>query len=127
MAFEDISGIRGPVSSDSLTWPSAASGTPLHGTYWYTLSPLTITKIVGMASGNTAGTTMKLKLWVNGNSKGLANATLIANLGSKTFSFNGLAATAPANAWVGYALHTAAATAGANPHLFTYYHHGMVR
>lgn len=123
--FEDISGRRIQTTDHVGGTLAAASGTRLIGTRVLMDNEFTI-KQIAMGAGTTlpAGTVMRLKVYVNGVSKGLAAATLTAGAGAAMTLFNGLNMTGPANSIVDMAVHTVGLTAGVGGRFQYRYYHG---
>ena len=110
---------------------SAASGTLLLSTRWFTRDKITITGMRGFlatAAGGTSATKFTLKIWAGaGAGKGNPTANVAPGAGRTGLAFTMPAAimTAAANTWLGAAVHTVGAgTAGGGMILMWSYNHG---
>jgi hypothetical protein len=124
MGFEHISGLR---VLDTGAMASGASGISNAQMQFVTEWPITVKKVVGVASTNSAGTVIRMRWVVNGTVRGVGTATLTTGAGAKSFAFNNLTWTAPANSVPALMQGVVAATAGTPVRYFVYYHHGHAR
>lgn len=129
MAFEDIAGTRS-LLTDYRTGVIAAASTVRAPEFdaipmW---KPFTITglTLVG-GTGNPGGSSMNIRIWVNGVRKGLATVTLTGGAGAQLNHANGLSFTGPANSVLSLSVASVGGTAGYGQRYQVRYVHGWSR
>lgn len=128
MAYEDIAGTRTALTDYVGGTIAAASTTPLLQTLTPMSRAFTLTGI-GIGAGTTrpAGTSMNIRVWVNGARKGLATVSLTGGAGAFVSVANNLVFTGPANSVLGLSVASVGGTAGVGARYQVRYHHGWSR